>query len=181
MSYEDAVRHLLRSRFEASFEERVRRAMAVPPQVIVPHHHFTWASTECIALYRDGYFMATAMVTQSLNEALVRFIAQRNGIDSNQDLRALADLFEERKIMSASVVEATRRILGSFRNDFHHLNPSISNVPVEEIARRNIEDIATVEKEIFEHAYEDGKIHPKQPKYWDITSEGTIHVSLRSG
>jgi glycerol uptake facilitator-like aquaporin len=66
-------------------------------------------------------------------------------------------------------------------NDFHHLSPSISKVPVQDIARRNIEDIVVIEKEIFEHSYENGKINPKQKKYWDISVQGTVLVSLRPG
>jgi len=52
------------------------------------------------------------------------------------------------------------RILRSFRNDFHHLNSSISNVPVQDIAKRDIEDIAVIEKEIFAYSYskEPGKL-----------------------
>ncbi len=180
-SDEATVRGHLKSRFESTFEERVQRALEVRPQIIIPHHHFTWASTECIYLYRDGYFMATAMATQALNEGLVRFIADRNGISSNQDLYVLVDVFAAQNIVSAACAEAMRRVLRSFRNDFHHLNPSISNVPVQEIAKRNIEDIGVIEKEIFEHTYENGTLSPKQEKYWDVRADGTMLVSLRFG
>jgi len=180
-SDEASIRHYLKSRFETTFEERVQRAIDVRPQAIVPHHHFTWASMECIYLYRDGYFIATAMATQALNEGLIRFIAERNGIPPNQDLCDLAALFLTQNIVSAACADAMRRLLSSFRNDFHHLNPSISKVPVQDIARRNIEDISAIEKEVFEHSYENGKINPKQGKYWDVTPQGTILVSLRPG
>lgn len=72
-------------------------------------------------------------------------------------------------------------MLRSFRNDFHHLNPSISKVPVQDIAKRNIEDIAGIERELFEHDYDEGRVAPKQPKYWDISPEGTMLVNLRNG
>src|SRR5258705_10391611 len=133
-SDEATVRAYLKSRFESTFEERVQRALEVRPQIIIPHHHFTWASTECVYLYRDGYFMATAMATQALNEGLVRFIADRNGIPSNQVLNELVDVFFVQHIVSEACSDAMRRVLKSFRNDFHHLNPSISKVPVQEIA-----------------------------------------------
>lgn len=180
-SEENTVRHYLKSRFETTFEECVQRALEVRPQSIVPHHHFTLASTECIYLYRDGYFMATAMATQALNEGLIRFIAERNSMSPNQEPGVLVDLFVAKTIVSTSCADAMRRILRSFRNDFHHLNPSISKVPVQAIAKRNIEDIASIEKEIFEHSYQDGKISPKQEKYWDVTPQGTILVNLRPG
>lgn len=180
-SDELTVRHYLKSRFETTFEERVQRALEVRQQSIVPHHHFTWASTECIYLYRDGYFMATAMATQALNEGLIRFITERNGIPPNQEPGVLVDLFASKNIISTACADAMRRILRSFRNDFHHLNPSISKVPVQAIAKRNIEDIASIEKEIFEHSYQDGKINPRHEKYWDVTPQGTMLVNLRPG
>ena len=178
---EATVRAHLKSRFESTFEERVQRALEVRPQVIIPHHHFTLASTECVYLYRDGYFMATAMATQALNEGLIRFIADRNAIPSNQDLYLLTDAFVAQSIVSPACADAMRRVLKSFRNDFHHLNPSISKVPVHEIARRNIEDIAAIENEIFEHTYANDKLSPKQDKYWDLKPDGTMLVSLRFG
>lgn len=179
--YERHVRHLLRSRFEGSFEQKVQRALEVRPQAIVPHHHFTAVSTECIALYREGFFTATAMATQALNEGLIRFVAERNKMPSNQDPHALVDQFETQKIISPDGIAAFRRVLRSFRNDFHHLNPSISKVPVQDIAKRNIEDIAAIERELFDHEVNEGRIKPKQPQYWDISAEGTMLVNLRSG
>jgi hypothetical protein len=180
-SDEATIREHLKSRFESTFEERVQRALEVRPQVIIPHQHFTWASTECVYLYRDGYFMATAMATQALNEGLIRFIAERNGILSNQDLYVLVGVFAEQNIVSTACADAMRRVLKSFRNDFHHLNPSISKVPVQEIAKRNIEDIVVIEKEIFEHTFEGGRIILKQERYWDVRPDGKMHVSFRFG
>lgn len=159
----------------------MQRAMEVRPQTIIPHHHFTLASTECVYLYRDGYFMATAMTTQALNEGLIRFIAERNGIPPNVAPFQLIETLLSKSIVSPTSADAMRRILGSFRNDFHHLNPSISKVPVQDIARRNIEDIASIEKEIFEHSYHDGKIRPKHEQYWDVSADGTMLVNLRFG
>lgn len=182
MSSEDhSIRHYLKSRFEATLEERVQRAMEVRPQTIIPHHHFTWASTECVYLYRDGYFMATAMATQALNEGLIRFIAERNDIPPNVGLYQLIETYLSRSIVSATAADAMRRILRSFRNDFHHLNPSIYTVPVQDIAKRNIEDIAAIEKEIFEHSYQEGKLSPKYEQYWDVKADGTMLVNLRFG
>jgi len=180
---EETIRAHLKSRFEATFEERVQRAIEVRPQIIIPDHHFTWASTDCVYLYRDGYFMATAMATQALNEGLIRFIAKRNGIAPNQKLNQLVEQFVVKKIVTPECAEAMRRVVKSFRNDFHHLNPSISKVPVQAIAKRNIDDIAVIEKEIFAHSTSDQphKLKPVQPKYWDVNADGTVHVSIRFG
>ena len=178
---EHTIRHYLESRFKSTFEERVARALELRPQLIVPNHHFAQASTECVYLYRDGYFLATAMTTQAVCEGLIRFIAERNAIAPNQDLIGLVGIFLAKNIVSQSCSEAMNGILKSFRNDFHHQNPSIATVPVQGIAKRNIEDLATIEKEIFDHAIENGKLSPKQPKYWDATSNGTFLVNIRFG
>lgn len=177
-----AVREYLKSRFEATLEERVQRALDVRPQLIVPYHHFSWASNECVYLYRDGYFVATAMSTQAVNEGLLRFVAERNGIAGNQEPDALVDALLAQNAISAACADAMRRILRSFRNDFHHLNPSISRVPIQGIAKRNIEDLAVVEKEIFEHTIDDERrLVPRQPKYWDVNGNGTVEVLIRFG
>jgi len=178
---EATVRDHLRSRFETTLEERVNRALELPHHAVVPFHHFTPASTECVYLYRDGYFLATAMTTQALNEGVIRFVAGRNGMDPNTDPTELVDAFVGARWISTGCGDAMRRILRSFRNDFHHLNPSLLNVPIEKIAKRNIEDIATVEGEIFAHSFDNGRIVPKNPKYWDPKPDGTVIVALRPG
>ena len=184
MSAEDderTIRHYLESRFKSTFEDRVKRAVEVRPQTIVPNHHFTFASTECVYLYRDGYFMATAMATQAVNEGLIRFVAERNGLPPNNELYGLVESLLKTGAISDKCAGAMRGVLKSFRNDFHHLNPSIAKVPVQDIAKQNIEHVAIIEKEIFEHSYNEGKIVPKQPKYWDFTKEGNVLVSIRFG
>jgi len=181
-SDELTIRHYLKSRFENTFEDRVRRSLEIRSQAIIPHHHFTQASTECVYLYRDGYFLATAMATQALNEAIIRFVAERNGIPPNQEPPPeLVALFATQGIVSNGCVDAMHRILRSFRNDFHHLNPSIAKVPVEVIAKRNIEDIAMIEGELFEHSSHEGKLSPKHEQYWNVNTDGTILVNLRPG
>jgi hypothetical protein len=135
---EETIRAHLKSHFEATFEEKVERAKEVRSQIIIPDHYFTRASTECVYLYRDGYFMGTAIATQALNEGLVRFIAERNGIAPNQDLNQLVDQFAVKKILTPECAEAMRRVLKSFRNDFHHLNPFIAKVPVQSIASETL-------------------------------------------
>lgn len=123
-------------------------------------------------------------VTLASNPTLLRelaaFLVECAG-SIDQEPGVLVDLFVAKSIVSTSCAYTMRRILRSFRNNFHHLNPSISKAPVQAIAKRNIEDIASIETEIFEHSYLDGKISPKQEKYWDVTPQGTILVNLRPG
>jgi hypothetical protein len=121
------------------------------------------------------------MTTQAVCEGLIRFVAERNEIPPNQDLRDLVAQFQGKGIVSQPCADAMGRILKSFRNDFHHQNPTIAKVPVKDIARRNIEDMATIESEIFDHGVENGTLSPKQPRYWDATENGTYLVNIRFG
>ena len=49
-------------------QKRVERNLEVDRQRIIRSDYFAQASTECIYLYTDGYFIATVMTTQAVNE-----------------------------------------------------------------------------------------------------------------
>jgi len=176
---ENHVREQIRSHFELTFDERVARAMEMDHQQIVPYHHFAAVSMECVYLYQDGYFTATIMATQALNEGLVRFIEDRNGITERIERPIAVERLRERGLLSAEAADASTRIMRSFRNDFHHMNPSVSHVPVREIAKRNIEDICAIENEIFACDFDNGKIRPRHRQYWNVSADGTMTISLR--
>jgi hypothetical protein len=76
----ETLKESLRSRLEQTIDERVDRFLAVHHQQIAADHHFSLASSECIALYRDGYFLSCVLATQAVNEAIVEFIAERNAV-----------------------------------------------------------------------------------------------------
>ena len=60
---------------------RVDRLLEIDKQGIIGDHHFARASSECIDLYSNGHFIATVMVTQSVNEGIIKFVADRNQIN----------------------------------------------------------------------------------------------------
>ena len=66
---------------EQTREARVERLLEIDKQGIIENQHFARASAECIDLYRDGHFIATVMVTQAVNEGIIKFVAERNQID----------------------------------------------------------------------------------------------------
>ncbi len=175
----DAIRHKLQSQFNSRLEESIDRALEIQQQNIIPNHHFSMVSSECIRLYQDGHLTATVMATQALNEGLIRFIEERNSITDQIDRSVSVERLVMHVIISTEAGEASKRILRSFRNDFHHMNPSILKVPIKDIAKRNIEDICLIEKELFDCTFADGKLRPKQRKYWDISDDGTMEVLLR--
>lgn len=201
--YKDQLRQL----DQQSLDERARRYFEIEHQGIIGNHHFAAASSECIELYRDGHFISAVMASQAVNEGVMNFIADRNQIARHMDqpqlrikalflrllgltpqirdrTKSLSELVEEMRrkgILSSSCTEATQRIIRSFRSDVHHMNAKVATIPFETLAKRNLQDLANIEKEIFGVDYDDGKLLPKQPKYWDIQENGTVPVFLRLG
>ncbi len=121
------------------------------------------------------------MVSQAVNEGIVKFIAERNGIKDKKAHDDLLNVFVQKSIMSSGCAEASRAIWGSFRNDVHHMNPKVATIPFQEIAKKNLQNLATIEKEIFGANFNNGGLVPHQPKYWDIQNDGTVPVFLRLG
>jgi len=167
---------------EQTREARVDRYLEVNRQRIIGSHHFACASTECIALYRDGHFIATVMATQAVNEGIIKFVAERNNINyENMTLSALLTNLASQSIFSQDCFEASDQIRRSFRNDVHHMNPPVATINFPELAKKNIHNLAVVEREIWATNFNDGKMIPIYPKYWDINSDGTVTVNLRGG
>jgi uncharacterized protein YutE (UPF0331/DUF86 family) len=149
-------------------------------QNVIAYHHFARASSECLEVYKHGYFISTVMVSQAVTEGILRFILERNGLPTNRkDSEDIKNLVEK-NIISQQCGEAFIRIRRSFRNDVHHMNSNVDEVPFKELAKRNMNDLTTIEHEIFAYSLSgDGELVPKQSKYWDISSEGTVPVFLR--
>lgn len=173
------VKESLRAALEQTLDERVDRYLEVRHQNVIASHHFAGASTECLDLYRDGYFLSTVMVSQSVVEGIFRFVLDRNCISADGERPEMATLLVERGIISRQCADAFVRIWKSFRNDVHHMNPKVADVPFAELAKRNVEDLATIEREIFAYGINDGKLSPVQPKYWNLQADGTVPVFLR--
>jgi hypothetical protein len=161
------------SAFLQSLEERVERYLAVEKQLIIAHHHFARASSECIDLYRDGYFTSCIMLTQAVAEGIVKLVAERNDIQQKERERRenFVRRLNENNLVSSDFANAFVCISKSFRNDFHHMNPKVATIDVASLAEKNIMHLAVLEREIFGFDYgPDGTIVLKQPKYWDIDS-----------
>ena len=61
------------------------------------------------------------------------------------------------------------------------MNPPVAEINFPELAKENIRNLAVVEQEVWAANFNDGKIIPIQPKYWDINPDGTVPVYLRGG
>ena len=168
---------------ERTREERVDRYLEIDRQKIIGEHHFAHASTECIHLYTHGYFIATVMTTQAVNEGILKFVAERNNIQKTDycNLRALLKLLVSQSIFSRDCFEASKQIYKSFRNDVHHMNPKVETIDFQELAKKNIQSLAVIERELWSAAIIGGELMPFQPKYWDINPDGTAPTYLRTG
>jgi hypothetical protein len=195
----------LRSSLEQSIDQRVNRYLEINHQWIIGNHHFAAASAECIELYRDGYFIGAVMMSQAVNEGIIKFIVEKNDINTywQKTLRKIMFFFAKifnisryrklgtkgtleliddlvgKNIISKSCANASKQIWGSFRNDVHHMNPKVATIPFDILAKRNLQDLAIIEKEIFGTDIKNGMIIPHQPKYWDLQNNGTVQAFLR--
>lgn len=168
-----------RQSFEQTLDAQVSRHLEISHQGIIGNHYFSAASSECVELYRDGHFISTVMVSHAVNEGVFKLIAQRNGITNKKLHSELIDILKIKKLISGGCAEASTRIWKSFRNDIHHMNPKVAEIPFDSLARKNLQDLACIENEIFGVELHEGKLNPKQPKYWDVSEDGTVEVFLR--
>ena len=167
---------------ELTREERVDRYLEIDRQKIIGEHHFARASTECINLYRDGHFISTVMTTQAVNEGILKFVADRNSIDYENITRDdLLTTLLSKGIFSQNCFEASKQILKSFRNDIHHMNSPVTTIDFPKLAKKNIQNLAVIERELWSAAIIGGTLRPFQPKYWDINPDGTAPIYLRAG
>ena len=167
---------------ERTRAERVERNIEVDRQRIIGSYHFAKASTECIDLYTHGLFIATAMTTQAVNEGIIKFVAERNNIQyENMTVSDILQTLESQGIISQDCSRASEEIRRSYRNDVHHMNPPVAEIDFPELAKKNIHNLAVIEREIWATDFDNGKVITVQPKYWDTNPDGTITVNLRGG
>jgi hypothetical protein len=74
------LRDGLRQIVEQTLDARIDRYMEIDHQGIISNHYFAAASSECIYLYRDGYFIGAVMMSHAINEGIIKFVAERNNI-----------------------------------------------------------------------------------------------------
>ena len=173
------IKETLCQTHEQTIDERVNRYLEVSHQGIIPNHHFAAASTECLYLYRDGYFLSTVMVTQSVAEGVFRFVVERNRLTQDCQQPDMAKRLVAKGIITQGCAEAFTRIWSSFRNDVHHMNPKVVTVPFADLAKKNIAHLATIEREVFAFQVNNAKLVPVRPQYWDLQPDGTVPAYLR--
>ncbi|MBI5076477.1 MAG: hypothetical protein HZB62_15100 [Nitrospirae bacterium] len=180
-----AVKESIESHCQSFMEDKIERYLEIEHQGIIGEHYFAPASSECIYLYRDGYFIGAVMMSHAINEGIMKFVAERKGIERNQPdgtaktVEQLISELKEKNIISGACGEASMKIWKSYRNDIHHMNPTVAKIDFKKLAQRNLKHLATIEKEIFDFKNDNGVMVPMHPEYWDIRSNGTTPVFLR--
>lgn len=173
-----ALEHDFRQKFEHELPGMIARALTLEHHRVVPNHHFAEASSVCVDLWRDGHFLAVVMLSQSINEGICRFVLEAHGMPACHPNQA-AEALSASGIITEGCAAAIKRIARSYRNDVHHMNPSVARVPFEELAERNVRDLTAVESEIFAFDVVNGKLLPKNPRYWKLNPDGSAPVFLR--
>ena len=179
------VKESIEAQCKSFVEEKIDRYLEIEHQGIIGGHYFAPASSECIYLYRDGYFIGAVMMSHAINEGIIKFVAERNTVNrqkedrSTKTIEELINELKDKDIISKNCTEASIKIWKSFRADIHHMNQTVSKIDFPEIAQQNLKCLSTIEREIFGHGINNGAITPHQPKYWDINKDGTMTAFLR--
>lgn len=177
----DLLRENLRDLFELDLEERLDRHLESKPHGISPSHHFSYPSHECVESYRDARFFSAVSLSQSLVDGITRFACVRNRLKSGKDVGERIHRLLNSRFITASCGEAMQRIWDSQRNDFHHMNPSVTTdlSTLKRMAKGNLDDLAIIESELFAFHSTDGAVAVVHPQYWDPKADGKLPVYLR--
>lgn len=165
----------IKQEFDATLKQKVERYLEVKPHGIIPNTPFAPASSECSRLFRDGHFYGCISLTQSVTEAIVRFLCERNGWKADKDFETNVKKLRKRGFLDPEQVESLLDIWKR-RDDYHHLNPSVEKElrKLEVLAKGKLQLLNKIESEIFAFTTNNGKIVPKHPKYWTQTKSNVF-------
>ena len=174
----DTLKANLRQAFERELPLRIERISHLKYKRIIGGHYFAAASTECLELYRDGYMLGCIMCSQSLLEAMLKFVAKRNSMPHKKDVEELINDIRATRVLSDGAIDAAK-LAWRHRNDFHHLNAGVASIDLKDKARECVEATCAVEDDIFGATFDKGALVPNKRLYWDINADGTVPVFLR--
>ena len=173
------LRTELLRRCENDVDERVNRYCLVEPHGIIPNSHFASASSECSVLFRDGHYYGCISLVQGVAEALVRFICEKRFGSSHSNFERNVKNLTKQGHISADDSTALMEVWEQ-RDTYHHINADIEigRNRLEELAMHKTQRLIEVERSIFAHGFNEGRIVPNNPDLWDIQN-GRIDVFLR--
>lgn len=170
----------IKQEFEQTLAARVERYLKVKPHGIVPLSKFAPVSQEVSYLFRDGHFFGSISLSQSVSEAIAKFLCQRNGWKPKKKYEENILKLHTRNFISDNLKDMFLKIWEN-RDDYHHLNETIETdrIKIETLAYEKTLLLKKIESEVFRFEIRNGNIVPEKPKYWDIKPDGTVPVFLR--
>jgi hypothetical protein len=158
----------MRQEFEQSLPARIERYLNAGKPWLIPNHHFAAVSAECCLLFRDGHFYGCIALAQAVAEAIASFLCRCHGWSPRQNFETNIETLFRRAFISKQLHDNFLKIWKG-RNDYHHLNPTIllEKQKLEILARKNINLLGKIEEELFAINLRNGKIVPRNPKYWE--------------
>jgi len=170
----------IKQEFQQTLSSRVERYLKVKPHGIVPLTEFAPVSAECALIFRDGHFYGAIALPQEVAEAIAKFLCQKNGWKPKKSFEENVAKLEARQFISN---DTKQRFLSLWekRDDYHHLNPTIETdrQKLEALAHEKVSLLKEIESEVFELSIVDGKLVPKNKKYWALQSNGAVPVFLK--
>jgi hypothetical protein len=187
------IRQQIQDEDKSKFEQRVERTLRVRTHRIIPHIWFDAASTECRDLFRDGHFYGCICLSQSVAEALGKFIlevhhSKKKNPKGKPLLKLLKNLTwgmyhgKRMPVLSDECMRAFACIEGSDRNDFHHLNKGVIRDydKLEKRAEECVMALHQIESELFGYEVKAGIITPYRREYWPDAGKQYGQVYLRA-
>ena len=170
----------IKQEIEQTLSLRAQRYLKVKPHGIVPDTQFASVSAECNLLFRDGHYYGCITLTQSVVEAIVRFLCQKNSWKPEKDFENNINQLLKRKFISEKLKNKFLEIWEN-RHDYHHLNQNIEvqRIKLEKISYEKVLLLKEIESEIFKFTTKNGKLIPENKKYWELQENGTIPVFLK--
>jgi len=174
------VEDSIKQEIEQTLSLRAQRYLKVKPHEIVPYTQFAPVSAECTLLFRDGYYYGCITLAQSVAEAIVRFLCQKNSWKPGKGFENNINKLLNRDFISEKLKNIFLKIWEN-RDDYHHLNPKIEveRLKLEEISYEKVLLLNEIESEIFKFTLKNGKLIPENKKYWGLQRNGTIPVFLK--
>ena len=165
---------------EDVLREQIKRCLEIEHNRVIGSQHFSQASYECLQSYRSGLFQLCVMGTQSVNEGIIKFVAERNLVKRSDKLLDTLNKLVPLNLITNVCAQASEAIWRSYRNDIHHMNPGISKIQDwHQLAKQNLRNLATVEYCIFGHNFNQGALIPHYPQHWDLNDDGHLLVYIR--
>ena len=170
----------IKQEIEQTLSLRAQRYLKVKPHGIVPDTQFASVSAECNLLFRDGHYYGCITLTQSVVEAIVRFLCQKNSWKPEKDFENNINKLLSRNFISEKLKNKFLEIWKD-RDDYHHLNQNIEvqRIKLEKISYKKVFLLKEIESEIFKFSIKNGKLIPENKKYWELHKNETIPVFLK--